>query len=55
MESLLQIQNNYKASSEPLARNIAGCARKCILEVKKNISTVSENAMDIDGPSTSGL
>lgn len=54
-ETLLQIQNNFKGSSESLAKNIAGCARKCILEIKKNINTAAENAMEIDGPGPSGL
>ena len=67
MERLLQIQNNYKGStklqnltlklfqgsSEEIAKNIAGCARKVIQEIKKNVQITSDNAMDIDGPSTS--
>ena len=54
-ESLfIRIFNFCSASSEKIAKNIAGCARKVMLEIKKNVQVASNNAMDIDaGPSSS--
>jgi len=46
MQELLRIQNNYKGSSEAIAKNIAGCARKVIMEIKKNVQITSANAME---------
>ena len=41
-------------SSETIAKNIAGCARKVIKEINKNIQVAMDNSMDIDaGPSSS--
>jgi len=54
MEDLLRLQKNYKGSSETIAKNIAGCARKVIKEINKNIQVAMDNSMDIDaGPSSS--
>jgi len=44
----------FLGSSETIAKNIAGCARKVIKEINKNIQVAMDNSMDIDaGPSSS--